>query len=227
MNKKIFFILTFILCFCSSCDWLEPEHEDNTATYYSAGKLVHDASGKNIFITDDNKKLFPSETLTIPDAQKDSLLNKRYYITFQVDNKSSLKDSIMTIKLINAQRMFEKKVTEVESNEEFAKYKNQTLTIQRLWTSSTNLNIVTEIMGSGNKLHNYTLLHNIKQKSDTIHFTLRYDDNNDESIYPLIYAMSFDLKKYYPTNCDSVTICFSYKSNFPQYDTLYIRTSTK
>ena len=227
MNKKIFFLLISVLCLCASCDWLEPEYEEIKPTYYSACQLVHDPSGKNILITDDNKKLFPSETITIPDAQKDSLLNQRFYITFQVNDQSDIRDSIVSINLLSIQRMFEKNVTEIESNDEISKYKNQVLTIQRLWTSSTKLNIVAEIMGSGDKLHNYTLLHNIKQNSDTISFTLRYDNNNDSPVYALAYAMSFDLAKYYPTDQDSVVICFNYKSNFPQYDTLYIRTATK
>ena len=227
MNKKIFFLLISVLCLCSSCDWLEPEYEEIKPTYYSACQLVHDPSGKNILITDDNKKLFPSETITIPDAQKDSLLNQRFYITFQVSDKSDIKDSIVNINLLTIQRMFEKDVTEIESDNEISKYKNQVLTIQRLWTSSTKLNIVAEIMGSGSKLHNYALLHNINQKSDTLYFTLRYDDNNDASVYSLAYAMSFDLSKYYPTDKDSVIICFNYKSNFPQYDTLYIKTAIR
>ena len=125
MNKKIFFLLISVLCLCVSCDWLEPEYEEIKPTYYSACQLIHDPSGKNILITDDNKKLFPSETITIPDAQKDSLLNQRFYITFQVNDQSDIRDSIVSINLLSIQRMFEKDVTEIESNDEISKYKNQ------------------------------------------------------------------------------------------------------
>ncbi len=227
MNKKIFFILIGIMCLCASCDWLKPEYEEINPTYHTACKLVHDPSGQNIFITDDNKRLFPSKNIIIPDSQKDSLLDKRYYISFQIEGLHNITDSIMTINLITIQQMFEKEVTEIEADEEINKYKNQVLTLQRLWTSGENLNIVAEIMGSGDKLHNYTLLHNINQKSDTLYFTLRYDNNNDDPVYLLTYAMSFNIKKYYPNDKDSVVVCFNYKSNFPQYDTLYIKTSTK
>ena len=87
--KYLIFILTttFIL---TSCDWLEPETDLSNQIYQIAATLVHDNSGENVFITDDNFKLLPSNKLTIPDNQKDSLLNKRYFISFQLTEEDQV-----------------------------------------------------------------------------------------------------------------------------------------
>ena len=86
--KYILSILTISL-FLTSCDWLEPETDLSNQIYQIAATLVHDNSGENVFITDDNFKLLPSNKLTIPDNQKDSLLNKRYFISSVFFNSSN------------------------------------------------------------------------------------------------------------------------------------------
>ena len=87
--KYILSILTISL-FLTSCDWLEPETDLSNQIYQIAATLVHDNSGENVFITDDNFKLLPSNKLTIPDNQKDSLLNKRYFISFQLTEEDQV-----------------------------------------------------------------------------------------------------------------------------------------
>ncbi len=226
INKIRHIILSLLITiFCVSCDWLEPETNEVNTIYYSAATLINDSSsGKNIFLTDDNLQLHPTELITIPDAKKDSLLNKRYYISFQVKEQI---ENRYSINLLSSQMMREIKIIEIESNEQIAKYKNEILTINRLWTSGTYLNIVSEIKGSGNKLHNYHLLYNPNITTDTLNLTLRYDYNNDTEDYNLQEATTYNLKNYINTQQDSLIIRLDYNSKYPKYNTIYIKTATR
>ena len=224
-NFKYILFTLLISTICVSCDWLEPETNETNTIYYSAATLINDSiSGKNIFLTDDNLQLHPTELITIPDAKKDSLLNKRYYISFQVKEQI---ENRYSINLLSSQMMREIEIIEIESNEQIAKYKNEILTINRLWTSGTYLNIVSEIKGSGNKLHNYHLLYNHNITTDTLNLTLRYDHNNDTEDYNLQEATTYNLKNYINTQQDSIIIRLDYNSYFPEYSTIYIKTATR
>lgn len=224
-NFKYILFTLLISTICVSCDWLEPETNETNTIYYSAATLINDSiSGKNIFLTDDNLQLHPTELITIPDAKKDSLLNKRYYISFQVKEQI---ENRYSINLLSSQMMREIEIIEIESNEQIAKYKNEILTINRLWTSGTYLNIVSEIKGSGNKLHNYHLLYNPNITTDTLNLTLRYDHNNDTEDYNLQEATTYNLKNYINTQQDSIIIRLDYNSYFPEYSTIYIKTATR
>lgn len=217
--------LLFITTFCASCDWLEPEVDETNTIYYSAATLINDsASGKNIFLTDDNLQLHPTELITIPDAKKDSLLNKRYYISFRIEEQNG---NQYNINLLSSQMMREIEITEIASDEQIDKYKNEILTISRLWTSGSYLNIISEIQGSGNKLHNYHLLYKSNNTNDTLHLTLRYDNNNDTKIYNLQEATTYNLKNYINTQQDSLIIRLDYNSHYPEYNTIYLKTSTR
>ena len=226
MQKLKYFLLTlFISVLYVSCDWLNPEINETNTIYYSAATLINDnKSGENIFLTDDSLYLYPTKLITIPETQKDSILNKRYYISFQIEKQNINK---CDINLLSSQMMREITITEIESNEQITKYKNDILTISRLWTSGTYLNIINEIIGSGNKLHNYYLLHNPNITNDTLHLTLRYDKNNDNEVYNLQEVTTYNIKNYINTQQDSIIIRLDYNSYYPEYSTIYIKTAIR
>ena len=224
MNKKLFFSLIAIILLLSACDWLKPDYEEPYQKYYAATTLINDDSGENIFITDDGIKLFPSNTISIPDKQKDSLLNQRYYIGFQIADGYKNTDNPMVINLISMQTMYNYQITEIESDSSLSAYKNQPLTIERLWYTNKYINFISYVMGSGSTNHNYHLIYNKNNSSDTIFLTLRYDNNKDVSVYTLSNAVSYDISKYTQNNQnDSTTICFNYNSGNPLHDTLYFK----
>jgi len=227
--KYILSILTISL-FLTSCDWLEPETDLSNQIYQIAATLVHDNSGENVFITDDNFKLLPSNKLTIPDNQKDSLLNKRYFISFQLteeDQVISTDKTQYSINLLSMQLMSKEEIVEIDNNNTISNHKDEILKIQHLWCSGKYLNIITQIDGSGNKKHNYTLFHNRNNSGDTLYLTLRYDNNNDAKIYTLQQALYYDLQKYLNNQKDSTTICFNYNSGYLEYNTLYLKIANK
>ena len=208
----------------SSCDWLEPEINQSNQIYQSVATLIHDPSGKNIFITDDSLKLQPTEEIIIPDNKKDSLLNKRYFITFQITKQIS---NLYTIKLLSTQQMREISPIPLQTINDTTKYKNQTLLLKGIWTSGGYLNMITDIKGSGDKFHNYNLLISPSLSTDTLHLIMKYDNNNDNEIYTLQEATTYNIKKYINSEKDSITIRFDYNSYYPKYNTLYIKTSTR
>ena len=223
IKKQIFLILITILTL-SSCNWLEPEIEPSNQIYQTAATLIHDISGKNLFLTDDSLKLQPIKEIIIPDNKKDSLLNKRYFITFQITEQNT---SLYTINLLSSQQMREIPIIPIQSINDTTKYINQTLLLKNLWITSSYLNIITEIQGSSQKLHNYNLLLYPTSSTDTLHLIMRYDNNMDSAIYTLQEATTYNLKEYINTEQDSVIIRFNYNSYFPEYNTIYIKTSTK
>lgn len=228
MNKKLFILLIAIITLCSACDWLEPNIDQSNQKFFAAATLVHDPSGENIFITDDSIKIFPISKITIPDNQKDSLLNKRYFITFQLGEETKTTDNPMDVNLLSMQMMYDYQVTEISTDSALSAYKNQQLTINRLWCSGSYINFISTIAGSGSKTHNYHLIYNTNVKSDTLFLTLRYDNNDDAGIYTLQNAISYNVGKYLQNNQgDSTVICFNYNSGTPIYDTLYFKIKNK
>lgn len=226
MKKTLYILLAFItITLCSSCDWLEPEQDPSTQMYHTAATLISNPSlGQYTFLADDSVQLIPSTPLTIPDAQKDTLLNKRYYITFQIEHKTT---QIYNINLISMQMMSEESIIEIPHNDSIPANKNELLSIKLLWTSGSYLNILTQIKGSGSMTHNYRLYHNIDSNGDTLYLTMRYDSKNDQPTYILQQAIYYDLKKYLTNTSDSTTICFNYNSGTPIYDTLYLKIANK
>jgi hypothetical protein len=222
-NFYYFLLPLFAIFIFASCD-LNIEQAPSNQIYNAASTLVYDPSGEYIFVTEDSVKLFPTSKITIPEAQKDSLLNKRYFISFQIKDQN---DKIFSINLLSMQMMLEKHITEIENNDLINNYKNEILNIKNLWCSGSCLNIITEVQGSGSKLHNYNLLYNPNIKSDTLHLTLRYDNNNDTKTYTLQQALYYNLQDYLTNDSDSTTICFNYNSGYPEYNTLYIKIASK
>ncbi len=220
----IFLLLITTIILCTSCDWLEPEQDPTNQIYNTAATLIYDLSGENIFITDDSLKLFPSSKLTIPEAQRDSLLNQRYFITFQIE--SQLHD-IYTINLMSMQMMSKKQITTIDNNDFIGDYKNEILNMKAIWCSNQYVNIITQVKGSGTIEHNYHLLYNPNIDSDTLYFTLRYDNNKDKETYTLQQAMYYDLTELLTNRSDSTTICLNYNSGTPIYDTLYLKIASK
>ena len=224
MKNFYYFLLPLFAIFVfASCD-LNIEQDPSNQIYNAASTLVYDPSGEYIFVTEDSVKLFPTSKITIPEAQKDSLLNKRYYISFQIKDQN---DKIFSINLLSMQMMLEKHITEIENNDLINNYKNEILNIKNLWCSGSCLNIITEVQGSGSKLHNYNLLYNPNIESDTLHLTLRYDNNNDTKTYTLQQALYYNLQDYLTNDSDSTTICFNYNSGYLEYNTLYIKIASK
>ena len=225
MNKILISLLATLLLFTSCENFLNTEVDPSTHVYYAAATLTYVPSGENIFITDDSLYLYPTSKITIPDLQKDSLLNQRYYITFQIEENSSVSNNVANINLLSMQMMYTKTIIEIDSIDELQQYKNQQLSMQQLWTSGSYLNFITSITGSGYTPHNYHLIYNTENSSsDTIYLTLRYDNNNDSPIYNLQNALSYNLSKYLnKSNNDSITICFNYNSNIPAYNTLFFK----
>lgn len=225
MKKLNYILITLIAIIAlSSCDWLEPEESISNQIYQTAATLVYYPSGENIFITDDSLKLFPTNKITIPDDKKDSLLNQRYYISFQIEQQQN---DACSINLISMQMMNKSDIIEIESNSDIEKYKNNILNLQALWCSGKYLNIITQIEGSGTKLHNYNLLQHNTTPNDTLYLTLRYDDNNDTEIYTLKQAIYYDLKPYLNPLNDSTTICFNYNSGYAPNNTIYLKIANK
>lgn len=222
-NFYYFLLPLFAIFIFASCD-LNIEQDPSNQIYNAASTLVYDPSGEYIFVTEDSVKLFPTSKITIPEAQKDSLLNKRYYISFQIKDQN---DKIFSINLLSMQMMLKKQITEIENNDLINNYKNEILNIKNLWCSGSYLNIITEVQGSGTKLHNYNLLYNPNIKSDTLHLTLRYDNNNDTKTYTLQQALYYNLQDYLTNDSDSTTICFNYNSGYLEYNTLYIKIASK
>ena len=226
--KKLHYIIAAIvtIILCSSCDWLEPETSSNQI-YRTAATLINKPSlGQYIFLADDGIELIPTTPLKIPDAQKDTLLNKRYYITFQIEIETQ-NTQVYNINLISMQMMSKESITCINDNDSIATYKNEQLDISLLWTSGSYLNILTQVKGSGSVAHNYYLLHNPNINSDTLHLTMRYDSNNDQPTYSLQQAMYYDLTEYITGKSDSTTICFNYNSGTPTIDTLYLKIANK
>lgn len=226
MKKTLYILLAFItITLCSSCDWLEPEQDPSTQMYHTAATLISNPSlGQYTFLADDSVQLIPSTPLTIPDAQKDTLLNKRYYITFQIEHKTT---QIYNINLISMQMMSKESIININNNDTINKYKNEQLNINLLWCSGKYLNIITQAKGSGSVAHNYYLLHNPNIDSDTLYLTMRYNSNNDKPTYALQQAMYYDLTEYITGKSDSTTICFNYNSGTPTIDTLYLKIANK
>ena len=226
--KKLHYIIAAIatIILCSSCDWLEPETSSNQI-YRTAATLINKPSlGQYIFLADDGIELIPTTPLIIPDAQKDTLLNKRYYITFQIEIETQ-NTQIYNINLISMQMMSKESITYINDNDSIATYKNEQLDISLLWTSGSYLNILTQVKGSGSVAHNYYLLHNPNINSDTLYLTMRYNSNNDQPTYSLQQAMYYDLTEYITGKSDSTTICFNYNSGTPTIDTLYLKIANK
>ena len=226
--KKLHYIIAAIatIILCSSCDWLEPETSSNQI-YRTAATLINKPSlGQYIFLADDGIELIPTTPLIIPDAQKDTLLNKRYYITFQIEIETQ-NTQIYNINLISMQMMSKESITYINDNDSITTYKNEQLDISLLWTSGSYLNILTQVKGSGSVAHNYYLLHNPNINSDTLYLTMRYDSNNDQPTYSLQQAMYYDLTEYITGKSDSTTICFNYNSGTPTIDTLYLKIANK
>ena len=225
--KKFNFIIAVILTsiFCSSCDWLEPEEDPSTHIYHTAATLIHDPeTGKEIFLADDGIKLIPTTTLSIPDSLENTLLDQRYYITFQIETQTP---QIYNINLLSMQIMSRESITSISNNDTIREYKNEQLKINLLWTSGKYLNLITQIQGSGSVAHNYHLLHNPNQNGDTLHLTMRYDSNNDKPTYSLQQALYYDLSELLTNQSDSTTICFHYNSGTPTFDTLYLKIANK
>ena len=225
--KKINFIIAVILTsiFCSSCDWLEPEVDTSTHIYHTAATLIHDPeTGKEIFLADDGIKLIPTTALSIPDSLENTLLDQRYYITFQIETQTP---QIYNINLLSMQIMSRESIISISNNDTINEYKNEQLKINLLWCSGNYLNVITQIKGSGSVAHNYHLLHNPNMNSDTLYLTMRYDDNDDQQIYDLQQAMYYDLSEYLTSSSDSTTICFHYNSGSPKLDTLYLKIANK
>ena len=226
--KKLHYIIAAIatIILCSSCDWLEPETSSNQI-YRTAATLINKPSlGQYIFLADDGIELIPTTPLSIPEPQKDTLLNKRYYITFLIEFETQ-NTQIYNINLISMQMMSKESITYINDNDSIATYKNEQLDISLLWTSGSYLNILTQVKGSGSVAHNYYLLHNPNINSDTLHLTMRYDSNNDQPTYSLQQAMYYDLTEYITGKSDSTTICFNYNSGTPTIDTLYLKIANK
>jgi hypothetical protein len=228
MKKTLYILLAFItITLCSSCDWLEPEQDPSTQMYHTAATLISNPSlGQYTFLADDSVQLIPSTPLTIPDAQKDTLLNKRYYITFQIEIETQSTQSY-NINLISMQMMNKESIININNNDTINKYKNEQLNINLLWCSGKYLNIITQVKGSGSVAHNYYLLHNPNIDSDTLYLTMRYNSNNDKPTYALQQAMYYDLTEYITGKSDSTTICFNYNSGTPTIDTLYLKIANK
>ena len=225
--KKFNFIIAVILTsiFCSSCDWLEPEEDPSTHIYHTAATLIHDPeTGKEIFLADDGIKLIPTTALSIPDSLENTLLDQRYYITFQIETQTP---QIYNINLLSMQIMSRESITSISNNDTIREYKNEQLKINLLWTSGKYLNLITQIQGSGSVAHNYHLLHNPNQNGDTLHLTMRYDNNNDKPTYSLQQALYYDLSEFLTNQSDSTTICFHYNSGTPTFDTLYLKIANK
>ena len=114
MKNFYYFLLPLFAIFVfASCD-LNIEQAPSNQIYNAASTLVYDPSGEYIFVTEDSVKLFPTSKITIPEAQKDSLLNKRYFISFQIKDQN---DKIFSINLLSMQMMLEKHITEIENNQ--------------------------------------------------------------------------------------------------------------
>lgn len=227
--KYILSILTISL-FLTSCDWLEPETNPTNQIFQIAAKLVYDPSGENIFLTDDNLKLFPANKITIPENQKDTFLNQRYFISFQIAEESQLTNpnqTNYTINLLSMQLMREENIIKINSDDAMSNYKNEQLTIQHLWCSGQYLNIITQVAGSGSKIHNYHLFYNDNISKDTLYLTLRYDNNNDTKSYTIKQALYYNLKDYINNQKDSTTICFNYNSGYLEYNTIYLKFANK
>ncbi|MBO5728846.1 MAG: hypothetical protein J6R43_03275 [Paludibacteraceae bacterium] len=224
MKHLYYFILPLFAIFvCASCD-LNIEQDPSNNIYYAASRLVYDPSGEYIFVTEDSLKLFPTSKITIPEAQKDTLLNKRYYISFQITDQY---DNRFDVNLLSMQMMIEQQVTEIDDNASIDDYKNEILNIKSIWCTGPYLNLITEIQGSGNKLQNYNLLHNPNIQSDTLYLTLRYDNNNDAPTYTLQQALYYNIDNYLNSKDDSITICFKYNSGYLEYNTLYLKVPSK
>ena len=224
-NLIIVIILTLI--FCTACDWLEPEDNPSSQIYRTAATLVYDPEiGMHIFLADDSVKLIPTTALSIPELQKDTLLNKRYYISFQIEIQTPSTE-LYNITLISMQMMSKEPIISISNNDTINEYKNEQLKINLLWCSGKYLNVITQIKGSGTVAHNYHLLHNPNMNSDTLYLTMRYDDNDDQPIYDLQQAMYYDLSEYLTNQSDSTTICFNYNSGTPTIDTLYLKIANK
>ena len=224
--KKLHYIIAVIAItlLCSSCDWLDPEQDPSTQMFRTAATLINEPSlGQYIFLADDSVRLIPTTPLTIPEAQKDTLLNQRYYISFQIEVQSA----DIYINLLSMQLMSKESITHIAHNDSIKTYKNEQLNISLLWTSGSYLNVLTQVKGSGSVAHNYHLLHNPNIESDTLYLTMRYDTNNDQPTYSLQQAMYYDLTDYITNKSDSTTICFSYNSGIPAYDTLYLKIANK
>ena len=224
--KKLHYIIAVIstIILCSSCDWLEPENQSNQI-YRTAATLINKPSlGQYIFLADDSVQLIPTTPLIIPDIQRDSLLNKRYYITFQIEVNTA---EVYNINLLSMQMMSEEPIININHNDSIATYKNEQLNISLLWTSGSYLNVLTQVKGSGSVAHNYHLLHNPNIESDTLYLTMRYDSNNDQPTYSLQQAMYYDLTEYITGKSDSTTICFNYNSGTSTYNTLYLKIANK
>ena len=227
--KKFNFIIAVILTlfFCSSCDWLEPEEDPSTQIYRTAATLIHDPeTGKEIFLTDDGVQLIPTTALSIPDTLENTLLNQRYYISFQIEIQTP-STKLYNITLISMQMMSKEPIISISNNDTINEYKNEQLKINLLWTSGKYLNLTTQIQGSGSVAHNYHLLHNPNQNGDTLHLTMRYDSNNDKPTYSLQQALYYDLSELLTNQSDSTTICFHYNSGTPTFDTLYLKIANK
>ena len=227
--KKLNFIIAVILTsiICTSCDWLEPEEDPSTQIYRTAATLIHDPeTGKEIFVTDDGVQLIPTTALSIPDTLENTLLDQRYYISFQIEIQTP-STKLYNITLISMQMMSKEPIISISNNNTINEYKNEQLKINLLWCSGNYLNVITQIKGSGNVAHNYHLLHNPHITSDTLYLTMRYDDNDDQQIYDLQQAMYYDLSEYLTSTSDSTTICFHYNSGSPKLDTLYLKIANK
>ncbi len=226
--KKLHYIIAAIvtIILCSSCDWLEPETSSNQI-YRTAATLINKPSlGQYIFLADDGIELVPTTPLKIPEDQKDTLLNQRYFITFQIEIETQNTENY-NINLISMQMMGKESIININNNDSIATYKNEQLDISLLWTSGSYLNILTQVKGSGSVAHNYYLLHNPNINSDTLYLTMRYNSNNDQPTYSLQQAMYYDLTEYITGKSDSTTICFNYNSGTPTIDTLYLKIANK
>lgn len=222
--KKLYHIIILLSIFIyTSCE-LNIEQDPSNQIYYAAATLTYDPTGEYIFATDDSLKLFPTSKITIPEAQKDTLLNKRYYISFQIKEQN---EKIYSINLLSMQLMMKNNIIEISHNDSIKNYKNELLNITNLWFSGQYLNIITSIQGSGTKLHNYNLLYNSNIKSDTLYLTLRYDNNNDTESQNFQQALYYDIKNYLTNKKDSTVICFNYNSGYLEYNTLYIKVANQ
>lgn len=209
--KVLMFVVVVITLFGACSAEPFPPGLDDYRTYGAATTLVRDESGEVLYMTDDSLKLIPYNTI----SAADSLLNKRYYLEFQIyENIDSKTYEIIEV---SVQRMLLENVCAINDKSELNRYSNDCITPIWLWSAYNYVNLLCNINASNEVKHDFYLIEDKStSNSDTINFFIRYDDKNDSYGGKSKAALSFDISSLVTNVTDSIVLTF--KINSCDYD---------
>lgn len=179
--KKTVLIIIACAALLSSC--LDTgQTPDSQIPRAAAAFMQRSSTGENIFVTDDSIKMYPD----VPVSASDSLLGRRYFVEFFLQNKG---DDYFDINVRSVQEMkIDSILTQKPSSH------NNEVELKTMWVSGNYLNMVLNVDTDPQPKHTAILYNSGSPEEPELVFL--YDNNTTQPISSRRIALSYDISEY-------------------------------